>query len=217
MVGLDHQRLSVDHVLLAVDDLDHAAAILNDRYGLGSAEGGRHPQWGTANRIVPVGDVYLELIAVVDPTRAHDSTFGRWIERELPGIMRPLGWAVRTTAVDDVARRLALAIESGSRATPDGRTLRWKLAGVEEAAADPALPFFIEWGADTPHPSRLPVTHRAGSVAFERLEILAPDDRLERWLGVADLPVHVAQGSSAVARIVLTVDGRELALSAITD
>ncbi|HEX6656824.1 MAG TPA: VOC family protein, partial [Ilumatobacter sp.] len=121
----DNAALRVDHVLLAVNDLAQAAGVLNDRYGLVSAEGGRHPQWGTANRIIPVGDAYLELIAVVDPNRVRDSAFGRWVAGAQPGIMHPLGWAVRGLGVDDVAQRLDLAIEAGSRAAPDGRLVEW--------------------------------------------------------------------------------------------
>jgi hypothetical protein len=45
--------LELDHVLLAVRDLQAAGSILEDRYGLASIEGGRHPDWGTANRIWP--------------------------------------------------------------------------------------------------------------------------------------------------------------------
>jgi hypothetical protein len=33
-------------------------------------------------------------------------------------------------------------------------------AGVEQAAAEPCLPFFIEWGKETPFPGQAPVSHR---------------------------------------------------------
>ena len=42
--------LRIDHVLLAVENLDNAAGVLADRYGLTSIEGGTHSEWGTANR-----------------------------------------------------------------------------------------------------------------------------------------------------------------------
>ena len=48
--------LAIDHVILSVRDLEAEAARLNARYGLVSVEGGRHPAWGTANWIVPLGD-----------------------------------------------------------------------------------------------------------------------------------------------------------------
>jgi hypothetical protein len=216
IVDQSSTALMVDHVLLAVPDLAEAAVVLDERYGLTSAEGGHHPRWGTANRIIPVGTAYLELIAVVDPERARGSAIGRWVTNARDGIVQPLGWAVRTIAIDDVALRLDLDIESGSRATPDGRVLRWRLAGVERAAADPALPFFIEWGSGTPHPSQLAVTHRAGSVEFGRVELRGDGDRLAAWLGDHHLPVLIEAGPSSVTRIMLTVAGRQLSLETIT-
>src|SRR5215213_9383959 len=68
--------LAIDHIVVPVSDLDRAAAEVEARYGLASVEGGRHPAWGTANRIVPLGDAYVELVAVADPKTAHRATFG---------------------------------------------------------------------------------------------------------------------------------------------
>jgi Glyoxalase-like domain len=66
------ERLELDHVLIATPDLEAAAAELDDRYGLTNVPGGRHPRWSTANRIVPLGDTYLELVAVVhEPCRSR--------------------------------------------------------------------------------------------------------------------------------------------------
>lgn len=211
---LERRRLRIDHVLLAARDLEQAARVLDDRYGLASVEGGRHPLWGTANRIVPVGDMYLELVAVVDEHRARESGFGRWVA-SAPGIVSPLGWAVRTCDIDVVARRLELDVEPGSRAAPDGRVLEWKLAGVGHAAADPVLPFFIEWGDQTPHPSEARVTHRAGDVGLDRIEIRGDAGRLSTWLGGQDLPLSIEHGRSAISRVVLTADGGEIALERV--
>src|SRR5687767_15772991 len=43
------------------------------RHGLASVDGGRHRDFGTANRIIPLGSTYLELVAVVDPGAAARS------------------------------------------------------------------------------------------------------------------------------------------------
>jgi hypothetical protein len=59
--------IQIDHVVYAVRDLDAAAERFRRAYGLGSVAGGRHAGWGTGNRIVPLGDQYVELISVVDP------------------------------------------------------------------------------------------------------------------------------------------------------
>ena len=76
-------RIWTDHVILAVDDLDAAAGALEEREGLASVAGGRHPGWGTSNRIVPLGESYLELVTVVDAEEANGSGFGRAVLRAL--------------------------------------------------------------------------------------------------------------------------------------
>ena len=103
--------LAIDHVIVPVHDLDVAASEFEAKHGLTSVEGGRHPAWGTANRIIPLGDTYLELVAVEDHETAGRSAFGQWIASAIPG--RPLGWAVRTDAIDTVGRRLDLPVAAG--------------------------------------------------------------------------------------------------------
>ena len=71
--------MELDHVLIAVTNLEAAAREFETRHRLSSVEGGRHLAWGTANRIVPLGSSYIELIAVVDEAVAGDSAFGRWV------------------------------------------------------------------------------------------------------------------------------------------
>jgi Glyoxalase-like domain len=201
--------VEIDHVLIAVADLDGAARELEARYGLRSTTGGRHPGWGTANRIVPLGDAYLELVAVVDPAEAGESAFGRWVAASEPRARRLLGWAVRTKHLSAHAERLGLRVVDGSRETTDGRTLRWRLAGVEEAAAEPALPFFIEWEAGTPHPGATAVAdHR-----IAELQLTADRRRLDTWLGPHDLPIRVEEGPPAIMGVVIDGPGGPIALS----
>src|SRR4051794_22384701 len=80
----DERVIELDHVLIAVTDLDAAGREFQSRYGLVSIAGGRHPGWGTANRIVPLGDTYLELVAAVDAAEAAGSPFGRWVAAAPP-------------------------------------------------------------------------------------------------------------------------------------
>jgi Glyoxalase-like domain len=67
----------IDHVILAVNDLDRATHELAAALGLAATGGGRHPAWGTANRLVWLGDSYLELVGVEDPGVAASGWFGR--------------------------------------------------------------------------------------------------------------------------------------------
>lgn len=206
--------LELDHVLIAVVDLAEAAREIEARHGLASLEGGRHPGWGTANRIVPLGGAYLELVAVVDEAEAARSPFGSWVAQASPALAKPLGWAVRTNELDEVARRLGLVVAAGSRATRGGRFLRWRLAGIEEAAAEPSLPFFIEWGHGTPSPGRAAATYRAAGLQIAKLQLDGDPDRLAAWLGAHRLPITVRSGTPALTSIILTGAAGEIVLDA---
>src|SRR6266566_4344219 len=162
-------QLALDHVLLAVDDLAAAAVEVERRYGLASVEGGRHPAWGTANRIVPLGDTYVELVTVVDRVTAATSGFGRWIASGRP--RRPLAWAVRTNSLEATARRLGLTVTPGFRAIADGEVISWRSAGIDEAAAEPSLPFFIEWADRAHFPGRSAVAHLGGATKLGQVNL----------------------------------------------
>jgi Glyoxalase-like domain len=64
-------------VIVLVDDLA-AARRRFENAGFRVFDGGRHPGRGTANLIVPFGDQYLELLAVVDEDEAHASHARSW-------------------------------------------------------------------------------------------------------------------------------------------
>ena len=201
--------MKLDHVLIAVADLTASVAEFESRYGLASIAGGRHGGWGTANRIVPLGDAYLELIAVVDPDAAAGSAVGRWVASGQVG--KPLGWAVRTGRIEAVARRLDLTLGSGSRAAAGGQRLRWRMAGIERAAAEPMLPFFIEWGPGTRFPGRVSAQHRTAT-AIRTLVLEGDSGRLSAWLGSHELPIVVRAGSPRVAAVVVSTAAGEIVL-----
>ena len=209
--GVRHQA-ELDHVLIAVADLVMAGQELEERHGLSSAEGGRHPSWGTANRIVPLGDTYLELVAVVDRAEAERAPFGRLVGSAVGENPTPFAWCVRTNDLDAVAARLRIEVQADSRERPDGAVVRWRIAGLEQAAAEPYLPFFIEWDEESPFPGRAPVDHSA-EVRFARLELRGDIERLTDWLGGAALPVAVERGAAAIAGVFVEVGGRELAVA----
>jgi hypothetical protein len=203
--------VELDHALIAVADLATAASEIEARYGLASIEGGCHPGWGTANRIVPLGDTYLELVAVVDEAEAVRSDFGRWVATAGADLLRPLGWAVRTRRLDEVAGRLGLTPVGGSRVSAGGRALRWRTAGIERAAAEPSLPFFIEWGLGTPFPGRA-AGHPTSPLTIARLEVDGDAGRLAEWLDGRALPVVVRPGAPSLAGIVLSGPAGEVVL-----
>jgi glyoxalase-like protein len=199
----------LDHVLLAVPDLATAADELETRLGLAAVSGGRHPGWGTENRIVPLGDTYLELIAVADEAEAAASPLGRWVAAGHHGVVRPLSWAVRTDDLDAVAERLELEPREGSRRTGEGGEVRWRFAGVEQAMAEACFPFFIEWAEGTPFPGR----GGTSDLRIRELHLAGDADRLAAWLGPNELPLVIEPGRPAVAAVVLDGSGGSVVLS----
>jgi catechol 2,3-dioxygenase-like lactoylglutathione lyase family enzyme len=204
--------VQIDHIVIGVRDLDRAAAQFEDRCGLTTTEGGRHPGWGTANRLIPLGSAYLELVTVVDQAEASNSEFGRWISTMLEGNSR-FGWAVRTDDVDRTALRLDLEVAQGSRRSQGGQMLHWRIAGVSKAARDSSLPFFIQWGPSTPLPGRATVEHRAGAVALGELTIEGDQRRLQEWLGTPSLPIRITPGTQGPASFTVRTSTNTIVVS----
>src|SRR5690242_20237509 len=95
--------IGIDHVVLATDDPDAAAAALERQLGLAPGDGGRHEALGTFNRLVWLGDAYLELVGVFDGGLAATTWFGRSV---LAALERGGGLATWAIAVDDVDEAL---------------------------------------------------------------------------------------------------------------
>jgi hypothetical protein len=205
--------LRIDHVVYAVRDLDEAAERFRRDLGLDSAPGGRHPGWGTANRIVPLGEDYLELISVVDSDRAAGTTFGRsLLERSAAGD----GWFAVCVAADDleaVARRLDLEVSRGSRERPDGGAVRWRSAGLEDPRREPWMPFFIAW--DVPpelHPGRARAGHGVKARGIASVEVGGDAAALDAWLGGQELPIRLTGDPDGIHSVTLATPEGELVI-----
>jgi hypothetical protein len=206
--------LRIDHVVRTVPELNDAATRLFDRYGLASVPGGRHAGWGTGNRLIPLGNDYVELISVVDRAEAEETDFGRtMLERIAEGEQ----WFAVCLADDDLdatAARLGLTIDPGSRLLPGGVVVRWRSAGLDDAKREPWLPFFIEW--DVPpdlHPGRGSAAHRVHVTGIAWVELAGALSKLRDWVGGADVPFRMVEGTPGIRAVGIgTAEGRELRL-----
>lgn len=152
----------IDHLALAVPDLEDAVARFEGEWGCHIHPGGRHPRWGSWNAILPLtGGVYLEIIAPhPEPPASGRRVFG------LDHVNAPAlrDWAARPSPEDPDVGELAAAVASvgvplggisvGSRRTPDNRLLEWRLSDPFAERLGGTVPFLIDW-QDTPHPSRM--------------------------------------------------------------
>lgn len=193
--------LRIDHVVYGVSDLDKAAAWLLDSHGLRCVDGGPHPGHGTANRIVPLGTDYLELLAVVDPGEAELSPLGRAVLEGTATGDQLIGWVVRTDDIHSVANRLALPVQSMSRTLPDGTELTWEVAGIAETLARPDLPFYIQWHDPRMHPGRHPADSTGPDQRIAWIGLSAIPNDLSDWLGGSELPVRVVDGDRPLTAV----------------
>jgi hypothetical protein len=87
------------------------------------------------------------------------------------------------------------------------------LAGVEEAAAAPALPFFIEWAPGARLPGRTRAVHAAGEVSVAEVRVSGDPHHIKSWLGAHKVPIDIRQGPSAITALVLrSASGGEIVL-----
>jgi len=151
---------AVDHLLLGIGDLDRGIAWVEKATGVKAVVGGSHPGMGTRNALLSLGGRrYLEIIAP-DPAQ---SDFKFRIDVRKLSEPRLITWAAGTADIDAVAKRARGAgyeifgPQEGSRTRPDGKVLKWKTLGVMNdlgmTGVEP-IPFFIQWAADSVHPSQ---------------------------------------------------------------
>ena len=206
--------LRIDHAVLAVRDLEASAARLWDGYGLRFVPGGRHPRWGTANMIAPLGREYLELLAVVDADVGSTQPLGRTLLRLSEDGDRWFSICLADDDLEATASRLGLTVEAGGRTLPDGTEIRWRSAGIEERGDDLWLPFFIRWDAPPDrHPGAATSGHRSDVTGIAWVEVGGERDRLSTWLVGTDLPIRVVDGAPGVRAVAVRArDGGEIVL-----
>jgi hypothetical protein len=209
----------VDHVLLPVADLEDGARRSRERYGLEVLAGGRHPNVGTANMIVPLGLQYHELVAVADPEEAARSGLGGSVTRAVESGRTFVAWVLRTDDMADLRVKLEGAsctlppIWEGSRPGPDGRILGWRTQDLVPRGEQTALPFAIEWNVpEDLHPGRAEASHPTGPVSLRRVvgarDAAATRERLDLLVGSTDLcEVVEAASEDGVLRVVLAAPG----------
>ncbi len=154
---------NIDHVVWAVPSIAPAAEHLLAHHGLLALDGGVHPAWGTRNAIIPLAGAYIELVEVSDPD-APDVGFTRRIREVAASGGGPALWSERVDDIDREAAGRGYEVVPGRRENPDGSMLSWRVAGMPQACADPALPFLIQWDDPAAMPGAIAVDHPCGAI-----------------------------------------------------
>jgi hypothetical protein len=200
----------IDHAIIGARDIEAVAGRLWDRHGLASLPGGRHADWGTHNRIVPLAGPYLEIIGVVDENEALRDPMGRWLLANT-GTGDPLmTWCCETGDIERHARRLGLTLERGGRDRPDGSRISWRVAGRDAALG--ARPFFIAWDAPEMRPGLLSAPHAVDVRGIARVEVGCGEDELDGWVD-DDVPVRTLGDGGGLRAVVIATAGGEIRLT----
>jgi len=188
----------IDHVMIAVPELDHGIDTYA-RLGFSVQLGGVHPGVGTHNAIAFNEEDYLELIAIRDRDEyARTNRLSGLVEL----IERGGGLCYLIVQSDDLAGDVAAMrgrgvdigeLAEGNRRTPSGRERRWKVARL--GPRNPLPVFFIQH--ITPLAERRPAGagHPNGVYRTERAYIAVSDlaaavDTYSRLLGMAKPPIE---------------------------
>ncbi len=106
---------ALDHVVIAVRDLDAATRTYRDLLGLGTSWAGAHPGLGTRNTLYRLGNTYLELLS---PIESASGPGARWLEGHFD--RHGEGLVALAFATDDVAAaRPALEASGVETADPE--------------------------------------------------------------------------------------------------
>jgi len=196
----------IDHLVIAVVDPDAAALEVAGAFGLEPGGGGRHEGLGTYNRLIWLGDSYLELIGVDDPALAVASWVGAPTVRALETGGGLATWAIATDDIDGDLERLRLTATDlaapidGERRRPDGEVVRWRLAAAKTLGPT-RPPFLIEHVAGSAEWTASDRASRAAGPARLTILELAVDDvpatigAMLRTLGLRFRPSLVGGGA----------------------
>jgi hypothetical protein len=205
------EMLQIDHLVVGVADLDAGVRQFEELTGIRPMYGGEHPNLGTHNALISLGDrTYLELLAP-----RPDTSVTEYLQflAELPELTAVM-WAVSTDDISQTADRLAGAGYEvtepvpGSRRQENGSTLHWTV--FEMAAPNLAgAPFFIEWSETSVHPSE----SSPGGCELGSLEIKDPrPDQLQGLIQLLGLNINVEQAASSLLTIGLHCPNGEIRL-----
>jgi catechol 2,3-dioxygenase-like lactoylglutathione lyase family enzyme len=94
---------SIDHILVAVEDLDKAVEDYSLVFGFGPTWQGSHPSLGTKNALFPLENMYLELIAKKD-----EGPLGEFIGEHLVKNGESIfGLALETDDIENAKKKLS--------------------------------------------------------------------------------------------------------------
>lgn len=215
---LREAKNAVDHLVLAVDDLQRGIEWVEQKTGVRAVVGGKHPNRGTQNALLSFGgNQYLEILAP-DPEQAGHARAAGLLKLTTPRLVL---WASATAEIEKLAQQakatqlLVMGPVDGSRARPDGKLLKWRSLSVAREADKNVIyfnvvPFFIQWDKDSLHPSQdSPAGCKLLALEFEHPEA----DQISAMMKALGLKAKVSKASAPAIKATLQTPKGKINLS----
>ncbi|MBT0956023.1 VOC family protein [Alphaproteobacteria bacterium KMM 3653] len=191
--------MEFDHLAVAGESLEEAAAYVEEALGLPLSAGGEHGHFGTHNRLMSLGpEEYLEAIAI-DPA-AGALPYARWFDLDrFTGPARLSNWICR---VDDIA---AIEPEAGAPVPLSRGAYHWTMAVPQDGVLpyDNCHPALMQWQGPHPAPKLPDVGAR-----LERLVVSHPEAQmLAKSLPLYERRVVFEAGPAALRAEIRTPHG----------
>lgn len=197
--------LILDHLAVACTSLAEGTAWVEDQLGATLQPGGRHPRYGTHNRLLGLANgLYLEVIAK-DPGAASEAGHAWFGLDAFTGPPRLANWICRTGDMSGALARAPKAVGT-PRALTRG-DLAWQITvpGNGSLPYQGAYPTLIQWTKGTYHPAEsLP----ASGCRLLRLEVCHPEATdIMDMMELADSRVQMMTGAFGLKAIFETPGG----------
>ena len=182
--------LTFDHIAITAETLQEGVDWVETCLGVKLAGGGKHALMSTHNRLLALGDIYLEVIAA-DP-EAPAPGHPRWFDMDrFHGRPRLTNWIART---DDIEAEVLAAPKGVGQPVALARgDYRWKMAIPDDGILpfDNAFPALIQW-LNALHPTQ---TLPESGIRLKTLTIFHPQaDALQAALSLQDHRVQIIHG-----------------------
>jgi hypothetical protein len=192
----------IDHVVLAISNLDRGIEQLGELCGVLPVRGGEHGHTGTENALLSMGPgAYLEVLAPQDAAQLPPEL------QPLRSVanLTPVSWAVATRNADLMSQMLRAhgytvsEPQAGSRETTGGGVIRWRTFQLTAPKIEGA-PFFIEWDSATAHPA----TTSPPGCPLLSLELHTPhDEQLRSLMRLLNVQGEISQGETSRMQVTL--------------
>ena len=180
--------LSLDHIVISSESLAVGQAFIEDKLGIRADTGGEHPLFGTHNKLVSLGDTYLEVISV-SPDLIPETT-PRWFNLDhFNGPPTITNWVCGTNLSEFAPSTIMNGM--GDILNLSRGSLKWRITVPKDGKLpyEGAAPALIDWG-DSKHPTdtlketrcrmtKFRIKHKFAASLRSSLSGLLSDQRIE--------------------------------------